>query len=88
VSTLLSAAPSERFRQYTSFVSDIDLLSDGGRPCRAVLILSTGNVVLTPTSPISANETIVSPGSGTLLPVRATKIVASGTTITSCVVFW
>jgi hypothetical protein len=77
----------ERFRQYTSFVADIDLLQNG-QPCCEILILADGNLALTPSSPISGDETITGLKVGHRLKVRATAIKASGTTTTSVLVIW
>jgi hypothetical protein len=80
---------SPRYRYFTSFAVDIDLVALGGEPCRAILVGSNGVLVTTPLDPISGDET-GTVTSGTLLPISATVIKASGagTTITSCWVFW
>ena len=78
---------SPRFRQFTSFVSNIDLEALGGGPCRAIVANSDGNIVLTPQDPILGDET-VTVTAGEVLLVSATMIKASGTTITGCKVLW
>lgn len=81
-------------KTYSSFVSDIDLLaaSPGGgttssqRPCRRIRLGSSGTLVLKYLD--GTSDTITNLLQGDVLDVQAETIVASGTTITGCTVFW
>ncbi len=73
-----NVSSASRFRQYTIGGSDIDIKGDGDAPCRAIVLLSAGagNLVVTPASPISGDETfdITNLLAGTLLPLELETI--------------
>lgn len=88
---------SPAFKAYTSFASNIDLISDcpvkifgsqaqDGQPCRAIVCLSGGNIVVT--MPNGTDVTITSVFAGLTLPIQAVGIKASGTTVTNALVLW
>jgi hypothetical protein len=53
---------------------------------RALYIGGTGNLVITP--PIGGNVTFVAVPVGTLLPIQANRVLATGTTATNIVALW
>lgn len=73
---------------YTSFGADIDLVSAKGRPCRRIRINASGNLALKPAENNDAAATITGLNAGDQLDVKASKIMSSGTTVTSVTVFW
>lgn len=89
-------ASAVHFQTYTSFASDIDLLADGPassgdspfgqKMCRWIRFGSTGDIVLVRNDGTSV--TVTGCVVGELLPVQATQIASTGTTITECTVGW
>jgi len=94
---------SKRWKTYISFGSDIDLRKDGpggvnspANPaeggavldCREILVVSGGVIVLQMSDKAGTNDTSPTLAPGTILPVQARKIIASGTTVTAVMVFW
>jgi hypothetical protein len=78
--------PSPRWKQYTTNGStDLDFVADGGGPCRAIQLLSTGSGDLklnqaTPADPATPNApiTITNLPAGTPLNVQARGMTGSG----------
>lgn len=81
-------------KQYTSFGSDINLITEGTSldaaatsGCREIRVASSGNLALIlSASPTAVTFTNLS--AGERLPVNAVTIVASGTTVTDIQVLW
>ena len=83
------------WKEYTSFASDIDLLTDspGGadmskgspKPCRRIKIGSSGNIVLVRMDGTSITTTGVV--AGDILDVQA-QTIKNTSTITNCTVYW
>lgn len=84
--------------EYLAFGSDIDLTSasygaadmtkggGGGQNCRRIRIGSAGNIALK--RPDGTSITTTGLVAGEVLDVEATTILAAGTTITNCTVYW
>ena len=84
VDTFDSNLSSPRMRYYTLTTinaGDIDLVAEGGAPCREMVFIGYGSVVLAPVSPIVGDESgdvtdgLVLPGK-----VRAIRSTSSGFT--------
>lgn len=83
------------YKFYSSFASDIDLAADSHtatgygraqRNCRRIVPFTSGNIVVT--RPDGTNVTITGVVAGQILDIQASKIISSGTTITSALVLW
>ena len=88
---------SSPFRKtYTSFSADIDLVAEGGDVCRLITINAAGSGAIalagildaTTSPPTEWNDTQTGRQQGDELKVKASKILASGTTVTSVTVDW
>lgn len=81
---------SSKAKRFTSFVADIDLLALNLSPSREIICYSSGAInvqyagALTDGT-VSAIHTVTP---GTKITCMATKILASGTTVTDVVVHW
>ena len=84
----LNSAP--HWKVYTNFGSDIDLVADGGGPCRRVRInTGTAGTLAMADAEGTAMDAIPNNNDGDVHDVIASKILASGTVnITSITVYW
>jgi len=89
-----SLSPSRYWKTYTSFVADIDLVSDGGDLCRLIVINAAGSGAISlrgikdAAAGTTFDDTQTGRQQGDEIKVQASKILASGTSITSCTVYW
>lgn len=79
-------------KEYSSFESDIDLVADGpdGKPAARIVMQSTGAIALSMLRKGNTVLTSVLTGfaDGEDVEVDVYKILATGTTITKCHVYW
>jgi hypothetical protein len=67
--------------------ADVDLVADGGGPCRGIRVGVAGNLVVT-CARGAASVTIYNVAVGELIAIQATALVASGSTAEKITVFW
>lgn len=87
-----SLSSASRAKTFTSFASDLDLVSGAngnGTPCRRIRVQTKGSGVLVlRLAGDSADTTISNLADGEILDVQATKITSSGTSVSAVNVFW
>jgi hypothetical protein len=83
----LTSAP--HWKVYTSFVSDIDLVAEGGTPCRLIRV-NTGSAAALALKDAAgtAMDAIPNLNDGDEIKVIASVIKTAGTTVASVTVFW
>lgn len=81
--------PSPRFNYYSAaaIAAGVDLVADGGGPCRSILFLGAGTVELVPEDFQTSSITgVVIAGQG--MDIRAGAIVAGSSVAAGAWVFW
>ena len=83
-----SLGSAKTSKTYTSFVADINLITEKGETARRVRINTAGSGALSVSYPNGDTDTITGLLAGDVLEVQATKILSSGTSVGSVTVMW